>query len=150
MLGILAGFAAALGFGAADFLAGRSSRGIGVVWTVFTVQLAGLLALIPVMTLINVPLATAWDAWAVLVAVSAVNLAGILLLYRAFTIGSLSLVSPVASSFAAVAGLLAIIAGERPPALALNGAILLLIGVTLTAMVRGTGGVSRSGLLIVW
>jgi hypothetical protein len=41
-------------------------------------------------------------------------LAGTLLLYRSFAIGTLALVSPIASAFAVVSALLALLAGERP------------------------------------
>jgi drug/metabolite transporter (DMT)-like permease len=58
-------------------------------------------------------------------------LAGTLLLYRSFAIGTLALVSPIASAFAVVSALLALLAGERPALLALFGALLLIGGVVV-------------------
>jgi drug/metabolite transporter (DMT)-like permease len=62
-----------------------------------------------------------------------INLAGTLLLYRAFTIGTLAIVAPVTSGFAVVTALLALLSGERPAVPALVGALLLVVGVSIAA-----------------
>jgi drug/metabolite transporter (DMT)-like permease len=78
-----------------------------------------------------------------MVLAAAVNFAGTLLLYRAFAVGTLAVVSPVASGFAVVTGLLAFAAGERPPGLVVVGAGLLVVGVAAVAGGVG-GGAARS------
>jgi len=56
---------------------------------------------------------------------------GLALVYRAFEIGTLSLVSPISAGFAVVTAILAMASGEKPPFLALAGALLLCFGVVL-------------------
>ncbi|MGI8477009.1 MAG: EamA family transporter, partial [Thermomicrobiales bacterium] len=73
-----------------------------------------------------------------------VNFAGLMLLYRAFEIGALSIVSPIASGFSVVAAGLAFLSGERLPAIALLGAALLVVGVV--AVARGSGSDGGSTL----
>jgi drug/metabolite transporter (DMT)-like permease len=77
---------------------------------------------------------------AALLAAAAVNLAilgGAFLLYRAFVVGVLALVSPLAASFAALTAILSILSGEHPSALQLAGIGLTVAGVTLTSAVPG-------------
>jgi drug/metabolite transporter (DMT)-like permease len=62
-------------------------------------------------------------------------LGGAALLYRAFAIGTLSLVSPIAASFAAVTALLALLSGERANPLQLVGIVLTVVGVTVASTV---------------
>jgi len=71
--------------------------------------------------------------WVLVVGIGLFNLAGTLLLYRSFAIGTLALVSPIASAFAVVSALLALLAGERPALLALVGALLLVGGVVIVS-----------------
>jgi len=83
------------------------------------------------------------------VGISLFNLAGALLLYRSFAIGTLALVSPIASAFGVVTALLALATGERPATAALAGALLLIAGVIVVSRSHhgdGTGGHSRATL----
>jgi drug/metabolite transporter (DMT)-like permease len=59
------------------------------------------------------------------------NFIATLLFYRAFEIGTLSLVSPIAPGFAVVTALLALLNGERPALPALGGTLLLIAGVII-------------------
>jgi len=63
---------------------------------------------------------------------------GLVLTYRAFEIGTLSFVSPIASSFAIVTALLAVAVGAAPPPMALAGTFLLVAGVAVVS--RSTSG----------
>jgi drug/metabolite transporter (DMT)-like permease len=71
--------------------------------------------------------------WMLVVGIGLFNMAGTLLLYRSFAIGTLALVSPIASAFAVVSALLALLAGERPALLALLGALVLVGGVVIVS-----------------
>jgi drug/metabolite transporter (DMT)-like permease len=71
--------------------------------------------------------------WMLVVGIGLFNMAGTLLLYRSFAIGTLALVSPIASAFAVISALLALLAGERPALLALLGALVLVGGVVIVS-----------------
>ena len=130
-LGLLAAFC----WGIADFCARGATRLGGALLTLLTIQVIAVLALL----VVAVPLGLlAWPHASPLLVVAAafINLAilgGAALLYRAFAIGTLALVSPIAASFAALTALLAIASGERPSPLQLAGIILTLAGVTLAS-----------------
>jgi drug/metabolite transporter (DMT)-like permease len=128
-MGILFGLIAALGWGTGDFIAGRVSRLFGVIQTMFYVQLCGLLSIGVLLALQPGAPAPHARAWALAALIALGNFVGTLLLYRAFAIGTLSIVAPIASGFAVVTALLALAAGERPAPLALTGAALLIGGV---------------------
>src|SRR5262249_41588353 len=73
-----------------------------------------------------------------------INLLATLGLYRAFEIGMLSIVSPIAASFAGISVLLAhVFGGERLGAMAASGVGLVICGVVLVA-VRRDGRVASS------
>src|SRR5581483_175051 len=114
-MGIIFGLLAALCFGLADFVVTQATRRVGVLQALFAIQLFGVLVVGGVLLVMRQvpPLSPA--IWGEMVVISAVNFAGTLLLYRAFAIGTLSLVSPIASGFAVVTAILAFALGERPP-----------------------------------
>jgi drug/metabolite transporter (DMT)-like permease len=130
-MGVVYGLLAALTWGTADFLARLASERVGSRRTIFYMQclaalcLSGLLlatgARPPSPTLGHVLFA---------VVLGVLNVTGGSLLYRAMEIGTVSLVSPVSSTFAAISALLAIgIAGERPTPWQLVGLFLCAAGV---------------------
>jgi len=130
-MGILFGLTAAICWGVADFVVTRVARELGVAQAFFYVQIIGM-GLIGLLLLANpaIPAPSA-DMWLLVVGIGLFNLAGTLLLYRSFAIGTLALVSPIASAFAVVSALLALLAGERPALLALLGALVLIVGVVV-------------------
>src|SRR6266498_5964417 len=131
-MGILYDLMAALCCGVSDFVVTQAARRIGVLHAFFYVQLAGMLMIGAL--LFGRPAAPGAAAtWAMVAGISLFNLAGTLLLYRSFAIGTLALVSPIASGFAVVSALLALAAGERPALLALLGAALLVGGVVVVS-----------------
>ena len=135
--GIAFGLVAALCWGVADFCARGSSRSGGTFLTLFYVEIiatAGLLLLNAPLRLISFAHA-APGMVALAVVVNLAILAGAALLYRAFAIGTLSIVSPVAASFAALTALLSLLTGERAHALQLLGIALTVAGVTLASTV---------------
>lgn len=80
------------------------------------------------------------------------NVFSSLALYRAFAVGTLSIVAPIASSYAAVTVVLAALAGEAPgPALTV-GLVAVLVGVVVVAAARGAPvpGARWRGAGVLW
>jgi drug/metabolite transporter (DMT)-like permease len=149
-MGIVYGLAAALLWGTADFFARLATERVGTRRTVLWMQLSGALCTGAVL---------AWPAarphsvsprtLAFACVIGLLNVAGGTLLYRALEIGTVSLVSPISSTFAAVAAGLSIAAGERPAPIQLAGLGVTAAGV-LGASIPPSGGshpaASRRGL----
>ena len=132
-MGIVFGLTAAICWGVADFVVTRIARALGVAQAFFYVQIIGM-GLIGLLLLANPALpAPTTGIWLLVIGIGLFNMAGTLLLYRAFAIGTLALVSPIASAFAVVSALLALLAGERPALLALLGALVLVSGVVIVS-----------------
>jgi drug/metabolite transporter (DMT)-like permease len=133
--GVFLGLSAALLWGVADFCARGASRAAGTFRTLLFVEIIA----IPALLLLTGPLglivlrAEQWPFILAAAAVGLIILGGAGLLYRAFAVGKLALVSPIASAFAAVTALLAIATGERLAGLTLLGVIVTLVGVTLAS-----------------
>jgi len=135
--GIAFGLVAALCWGVADFCARGSSRTGGTFLTLFYVEIIatlGMLALNLPLGLISFAQATPGTV-ALAIIINLAILGGAALLYRAFAIGTLSLVSPIAASFAAVTALLSLLTGERANPLQLVGIVLTVAGVTVASTV---------------
>jgi drug/metabolite transporter (DMT)-like permease len=138
---LILGFAAAVGWGVADFLARYTSREVGAYRSLFFVQVFGLLPL-TIVCLWEVP-GRAWHAsgvawgWA---AVAGILSAGaVLALYRSFETGKLAVVVPISAGYPALTTLLAIWSGERVGAGRWIGIALVVAGVALTVG-AATGG----------
>ncbi len=133
--GIVFGLVAALCWGVADFCARGSSRTGGTFLTLFYVEIIatlGMLALNLPLGLISFAHATPGNV-ALAIVINLAILGGAALLYRAFAIGTLSLVSPIAASFAAVTALLALLNGEQANPLQLVGIVMTVAGVTVAS-----------------
>jgi drug/metabolite transporter (DMT)-like permease len=134
---IVFGFTACLCWGVAEVCARGSSRLGGTFLTLLAVQVGAVAALLAIalplglFQLVAMPLgpsvATVLNSVAILGAYA--------LLYRAFAIGNVMLVSPIVAGFAAVTALLALISGERPSAMQLVGIVVTLGGVILASSV---------------
>ncbi len=156
-MGVLLGLAAALGWGVADFFIRSVTRELGAYATLFWMQLAGLVALVGVVLatgvnpealgakpgMLRVASLSTWG-WACLAAV--INLVASLALYRAFEVGVLAVVSPIAASYAAVTVVLSLLSGEHLGLLRGAGIGLVLLGVALTATTFGPGPKSSAGI----
>jgi len=132
-MGILFGLTAALCWGIADFVVTRVARAIGVLHAFFYVQCLSMLATAALLLARPGAPAPSVGTWALAIVISLINLVGSLLLYRSFAIGTLALVSPIASAFGVVTALLALATGERPATAALAGAVLLIAGVIVVS-----------------
>lgn len=139
-MGVLFGLLAALGWGTGDFMLSRVSRAIGLRQTLLWAQLLGLGAIgLVLLARRDLPPADP-QLWLLALVVNIFNVAGTVLLYRALTIGTLAIVSPIAASFAVVTALLAVAGGERPAPLALAGVALVVAGVIVVSSAGSNDG----------
>jgi drug/metabolite transporter (DMT)-like permease len=137
-------FAASLIWGCADFLGGLFSRRLTVATVVLVGQGAALAAILVV----------AWasggvDAGAVEIGVLAGLFGGVGLAayYRALAVGTMSIVAPIAACGALVSVALALGQGERPPLLALGGALVAVAGAVAASLPeRRIGEAKREAL----
>ncbi|MBV9866429.1 MAG: DMT family transporter [Abitibacteriaceae bacterium] len=136
-MGVIFGLIAAFCWGLGDYLITALTRRVGTAQALVFIQIMSLLAWICLlMTHVGVP-HVGLNVWVFALGAGICHVLGLLLSYRAFEIGTLSLVSPIASGFAVVTAVLALSSGEHPPLPALGGAALLFVGVILAT--RSTG-----------
>jgi drug/metabolite transporter (DMT)-like permease len=140
-MSIVFGLVAALGWGIGDVLVTQAARRIGVGRLMIFFEGIGLLAISLVLLLRPSLPDPSPGAWALMVGLGLLNCAGAFLLYRAFQIGTLAVVAPLASAYALVTALLAILAGERVPLLLLLGALQVIGGVIIVTRAQYAGAV---------
>jgi drug/metabolite transporter (DMT)-like permease len=131
---VIFGLAAALGWGCSDLLAAIGSRRMGSRATVMVAQIVGLLCL----GLLWVVTTPEWrlPARDVVILLGSGCFAGIAYFtaYRGLELGPVALVSPIASAFAAVTVLLAVVLlGESLGPILLTGVVLTIVGVVLAS-----------------
>src|SRR5258706_10856359 len=138
-MGVLFGVMAAVLWGVGDFLITQLTRRVGTARALVGIQLLSLLAWIGL--LITQPARTSGSPalWLIVAGTAVCHVLGLVFVYRAFEIGTLSLVSPISSGFAVVTALLALLSGEHPPVPAIAGAGLLVLGVVLATRAPSTG-----------
>jgi drug/metabolite transporter (DMT)-like permease len=108
---ILFGLVSALMFGASDILARFAGRSVGVIRSIFYGHTVAAVVLSVLVLYFGLPQAPA-SAWAVQVCANLLSLAATACLYRALTVGRLSVVSPVAATYGGVSALLSLLSGE--------------------------------------
>jgi uncharacterized membrane protein len=144
-VGIVYGVFAALCWGFGDYLITLLTRRVGnersLVWT----QIASLLLWLVMLAAMGSPKFDANSLLSVLAA-GVLHVAGLKLTYRAFEVGTLSIVSPLASGFAIVTAVLALIFGHAPAAIALGGAALLVVGIGFATTGDTAGSKSMAGV----
>jgi drug/metabolite transporter (DMT)-like permease len=136
-MGIILGLSAALFWGTADFLVRYTTRMIGTYRTLFYMQFIGL-ACLGFFLAISGEFAhqiahISWQWWLLALVTALLNVASALALYRAFEIGVLAVVSPIAASSTALTVVLAILSGEMISRARGIGITATLIGVALAA-----------------
>lgn len=147
-MGIFFGICAALCWGAGDFLITQVTRRIGTSRAMVGIQTLSLLGwMVLLVQQPGIP-TTSIAIWGVTLLAGVCHVLGLVLTYRAFEIGTLSLVSPIASGFAVVTAALALFSGsEQPPALTWAGSALLIIGIVLaTTSSLGIAKVTLKGV----
>lgn len=145
------GLGAALAWGSADFASAIVGRRIGNFAITLLAQIAGFVT-IGSIYLVRRPAwtGTGWDV-ALLAVNAALGVAGYLLMYEAFALGPVALVSPIVAAYAVITIALALaLLGESLGGLVLAGAVVTVLGVVLTATdprrMRSGEGTSRSGI----
>ena len=141
MVAILGGLAAALSWAIATLVSSRSSRMIGPMSVLGWVMAVGLVAAI-VPALLARPVALGMPELVGLVAVGLSHTLGLLLAYKALSIGRVSIVAPIVATEGALAAGLSVIFGEP-----LTGAMAILlaaisVGVVLAAAERSADPVA--------
>jgi drug/metabolite transporter (DMT)-like permease len=124
----------ALAYGLADFAGGMATRRAPVFVVTAVVQVAGLVALLPVMPFAGGTLSWAAVGWGVLAAAGGTG--GLLLYLRALAVGPMGVVAPLSAVVGAGLPLLVgLLSGER-----LGPITLVAIGIALVAIVLATAG----------
>ncbi|MCC6348802.1 MAG: DMT family transporter [Candidatus Eisenbacteria bacterium] len=135
----LLAFASSLLYGSADFLGGWASRRGPVLAVTAASQAIGLLALLAAALAAGGALRPEAGGWAVAAGVS--GSVGVLLLYRALAVGTVSTVAPVISMIAIFLPVaFGLLAGERPGPAALTGIALGVLAVALIGAGERGGG----------
>ena len=141
MAAIALGFGAALCWGLADFLGGIRTRRLTLALVLVVSQLFGLAAITVVVGVGALGVPSGSDLAAAVIA-GVCQLAGIAALYRALAIGTMSVISPISASGAAVLPVvIGLAAGERPGALQVAGMVGVFAGVVLAT--RSSDGEAR-------
>ncbi|MBE1442540.1 DMT family transporter [Paenibacillus sp. OAS669] len=123
------GLITAVCFGLSDFMVTQATRKIQTLPALMWIQLIASILLGSYVWLQSPQVNGDLSIWGAAAAISIVNFAGTLLLYRAFEKGTLSIVSPIGSGFVVVTAVLAFVGGERLPWNSIVGVMLLVIGV---------------------
>ena len=130
-MAVIFGLAAALTYGAADFLGGLATRRTRVLTVVLLSQMAGsfFLALcVPFFT--DVPATGRALMWGAISGVAGAT--GVAIFYQGLAIGRMGAVAPITGVGAATIPILfGLLTGERPSPLALTGVVLALVAVGL-------------------
>ena len=145
VIAIVGGLAAASSFAVSTLVAARASRIAGASPTVAGAMLVGLVILLPIALFITPLTGTASDLLLPTLA-GAANVGGLLLAYTAFRIGTVGVVSTVASTEGSIAAVISVLAGQRlaPGA----GPILAIIAVGVVLAATGGGNEIEEGVRI--
>jgi drug/metabolite transporter (DMT)-like permease len=133
---VLLGLVAALSWGVNDFLARFPSRAVGPLPTVLVVTFAGLLILTVWLLLSGDSIRISWPQLWLPAASGIFFTLSTLSLFAALALGPLSLVTPIAGSYPALAMIFAVAQGARPS---------MLQWFAIAAVMAGVAIVSRSG-----
>jgi uncharacterized membrane protein len=151
VVAVALGLGTALCWGLGDFLGGLRTRRLTLAAVLLVSQLTGLAA-IAVLVAVTGPAGPALGDVAPALAAGVCQLAGIAALYRALAIGTMSVISPISASGAAVLPVIVGVAtGERPGALQVAGMGAAFLGVVLATRTSGSDGdatASRRGLAL--
>ena len=123
-------------WGAADFAGGSLTKRLPALGVTLVSQAAGLVALVVAVAILG-DLGGRSFGLGVLAGVG--GGVGLAAFYRALSLGTMSVVSPLVACGAIVPVVIALATGERPSALALGGAVVALAGAVLASVVERRG-----------
>ncbi len=142
---ILAGLAAASSFAVSTLVAARASRIVGAPVTVAGAMLVGLVIVLPICLFVTPLAATSADLLLPTLA-GAANVGGLLLAYTAYRIGTVGVVSTVASTEGSIAAVISVLAGQQlAPG---SGPILAVIALGVVLAATGGGHEIEEGVRI--
>ncbi len=148
MVAVALGFGTALCWGLADFLGGIRTRRLALPTVLLVSQLAGLTAIALVVATAQ-PETPALGEIAPALGAGVCQLAGIAALYRALAIGTMSVISPISASGAAILTVIVGVAtGERPQSLQIVGMAAAFAGVMLATRSPDRGQGATSGRVL--
>jgi drug/metabolite transporter (DMT)-like permease len=130
-LGVPLGFSSGLCWGAADFFGGVQSRRLPALTVAFWSQVAGALALAGALAVLGARPAAAGVAWGLVAGVGSGS--ALVLFYRGLAEGTMSVVAPISACGAIVPVAAALLAGDRPGAIAGVGVLAAIAGVMLVS-----------------
>jgi drug/metabolite transporter (DMT)-like permease len=139
---ILYGLLSAFMFGASDILARFAGRSVGVIRSIFYGHTVAALILGVLVLYSGLPEAPA-AAWLVQGCANLLSFAATACLYRALTVGRLSVVSPVAATYGGVSAVLSLLSGEQFALSSWAGLALTFTGGLLAATPRRTQQASQ-------
>lgn len=149
-LAAILGLASALCFGVGNFAAQRLTARHGWLRALLAVQAVSLPLVVALALAVDgVPVLDA-RSLALLLGLGLLNVFGLAAMYRSFAVGTLSVVAPIASSFAATTVALSAVAGRAPAGSTALGLAAIVIGVATVSGAGGSGGASggrRPGVL---
>lgn len=135
-MGVVWGLIAALGYGSGDFIARGVSIRLGVYRALLYAHLGSGVLLLVVVLADGIPGSATVSAVGLAALLGALNTLATLLLYRALTIGKISVVSPITSTFGGVSLVLALLAGDPISSASVVSLVLMLVGVVIVSIVR--------------
>lgn len=131
-MGVVLGLAAAVTYGAADFVGGLVSRRTNVLAVVLFSQLWGTALLLAAVPFFGSVVSAGDLVWGVAAGVA--GAAGIVFLYRGLSIGRMTVVAPTTAVEAAIIPVIfGLVGGERPSGVALAGVAVALPAVALVS-----------------
>lgn len=144
-MGIVLGLAAAMVYGAADFVGGLVSRRTNVLAVVLFSQLWGTAPLLVAVPFFGATISGEDLAWGAAAGIA--GAAGVVFLYRGLSLGRMTVVAPTTAVEAAIIPVMfGLLGGERPTTLALTGVAVALPAVALvSSSPRGAPGDAAGG-----
>ncbi|MBC8065306.1 MAG: EamA family transporter [Chlorobia bacterium] len=146
-MGIIFGLGAALFWGLGDFAITTLARYVGSARSLLYIQIFSLASWVVLLAVFPHDLGRDVNPWLIAALAGVFHVIGLATTYRAFEIGTLSFVSPIASSFAIVVVLLTVATGKGPAMIALVGTVLLVAGIVIvTRSTPSEGPVTLRGM----
>ena len=130
-MGILFGLGAALFWGLGDFAITKLARYVGSARSLLYIQAFSLISWIALIAVFPHEGNSGTSPWIFAAIAGVFHVVGLATTYRAFEIGTLSFVSPIASSFAIVTTVMFVISGNAPAAIPMLGILLLVGGISV-------------------
>lgn len=144
-LAAILGLASALCFGVGNFAAQRLTARHGWLRALLAVQALSLPLVVGLALAVDgVPVLEA-RSLLLLLGLGLLNVFGLAAMYRSFAVGALSVVAPIASSFAATTVALSAISGRAPAGSTAIGLAAIVIGVAVVSGAGGSGGGASGG-----